>query len=74
MEDEIVKLQEIISHQSEDIDRMNSEIYEQQKEIKRLQTQFSALDRKLENMLNMSSDDGGDIRPFDFSDDKPPHY
>ena len=68
MEDEIIKLQEIIAHQGEDIEKMSVELYTQQKEISILKGELKKVEAKIKNIL---SDSG--IRRSD-EETPPPHY
>lgn len=68
MDDIIIKLQETLFHQGEDIARLSEELYAQQKEISTLNFQVEKLKAKLKSM-----DEGGDIRKPD-EETPPPHY
>jgi uncharacterized coiled-coil protein SlyX len=67
MDDIIIKLQEVISHQGEDILRLSDELYAQQREIISLRDELAKLQAKFE-AANTSE---GTIR---LDNDKPPHY
>jgi SlyX protein len=68
MQDDIIKLQEIISHQQEELARMSDEIYAQQKEIAELQRLFNKLKLQMEQAIAEAAT--GDIGP----ERPPPHY
>lgn len=65
----IIQLQEEVSHQGEYIERLNDELYAQQKEIVELRKQLIKLYEKFES----SSDDGASIRKLE-EETPPPHY
>jgi len=69
MDNDIITIQEIISHQGDEIIRMSRELYIQQLEISRLREQMD----KINIRLNSSSDGGDGIRPVD-QESPPPHY
>lgn len=66
MDEEIVKLQEIISHQGEDLARLSEEYYMQQKEIGQLRNKIDRILAAIEAMAEESN-----TSPVI---DKPPHY
>jgi len=68
MEDEVIKLQEIIAHQGEDIEKMSHELYVQQKEIMQIKESLKKLESKIKGM---GSDSG--IRSLE-EETPPPHY
>ena len=68
MEDIIIKLQEALFHQGEDIARLSEELYAQQKELAMLNFKVEKLTEKLKNI----SEDSG-IRKQD-EETPPPHY
>jgi len=68
MQNEIIKLQEIVSHQQEELARLSDEIFVQQKEIAELHRLFQKLKNQLEQaMTEAAHPDAGPERP-------PPHY
>jgi len=71
MKDEIIKIQEMITHQNEDINRLSHELYMQQKEVLSLSREVKYLRDQIKRIKNNGDDD---IRPFSAQDDKPPHY
>jgi uncharacterized coiled-coil protein SlyX len=68
MDDIIIKLQEVLSHQGEDILRMSDELYTQQREIIALREQLAKLQTKFDAAVNADHD------PIRLDNDKPPHY
>ena len=68
MEDIIIKLQEALFHQGEDIARLSDELYAQQKEISSLNSQVEKLKAKIKSL-----DDGSYIRKPE-EETPPPHY
>ena len=68
MEKDIIKLQEEIAHQGEDIAKMSNELYIQQKEIAQLKEKLLKLEAKIKEQ-------GGDsgIRRVE-EETPPPHY
>ena len=69
MEDEVVKLQELFTHQQEQISGMSAEIYHQQKEISLLQSRVKRLTEKLKDISSEESN----IRRVG-EETPPPHY
>lgn len=69
MDDTIIKLQEAISHQGEDISHMSDVLYAQQKEIENLRQQVIKLAQKLESIRN----DSADTQNIG-AEPPPPHY
>ena len=69
MEDEVVKLQELFTHQQEQISGMSAEIYHQQKEISLLQSRVKRLTQKLKDISSEESN----IRRVG-EETPPPHY
>jgi uncharacterized coiled-coil protein SlyX len=68
MNDEIIKLQEMLIHQGEYIEKMSSELYMQQKEISVLKNKLQKLENKLKEQA-----EGSNIRSLD-EETPPPHY
>ena len=68
MNEAIIKLQEIISHQSEDIARLSDEMYTQQKELAELNARLTKITAKLESMQEIDN-----IRTPE-QESPPPHY
>ena len=68
MEDEIIRLQEMVAHQSSDIEKLSAELYIQQKEIVGLKDKLT----KLENKIKEQGEDSN-IRSLD-EETPPPHY
>jgi uncharacterized coiled-coil protein SlyX len=68
MEKDIIKLQEAIAHQGEDLAKMSHELYLQQKEISQLKDRLFKLETKIKEQ---GSDSG--IRPVE-DETPPPHY
>ena len=67
MEDDIYKLQEIVTNQGEDIQKLSHELYTQQKEI-------AALREVVKNLKNkMDAHKENIIRPIQ-EEEPPPHY
>lgn len=64
----IIKLQETLAHQSEEISRLSEELYIQQKEIAALQVQINHLQAKLETVTEAAT-----MRSLD-QEVPPPHY
>jgi uncharacterized coiled-coil protein SlyX len=69
MEETIIQMQEILSHQSEDIARMSDELYTQQREIIALREQLAKLQSKLE-----AAPQDELLLPQLNNYEKPPHY
>lgn len=69
MENDIIKIQEIISHQGDEISRLSAELYAQQKEINKLGEQL----KKLQARFKVATGDEEGIRPTD-QEVPPPHY
>lgn len=69
MENDIVALQEIVSHQQEEIARISDELYTQQREITALRNELASL----RAVLKASAGDGFQIRSPD-QETPPPHY
>lgn len=69
MDEMIIRLQEAIAHQGEDILRLSDELYTQQKEIADLRRQLQLLHAK----LKAASEEGTGIRPAN-EETPPPHY
>lgn len=68
MDDNIIKLQEALFHQGEDIAKLSEELYAQQKEIASLQMKIIRLENKLDAIAN-----GSNIRKPE-EETPPPHY
>ena len=68
MDDEIIKLQEIVAHQGSDIEKISKELYLQQKEVYKLQEKVRKLEDKIKNINNDSG-----IRELE-DETPPPHY
>ena len=68
MDKAIIKLQEALLHQGEDISRMQDEMYAQQKEIAKLAKEIERLKAK----FAASSDESQIRRPEE--ETPPPHY
>jgi len=69
MNDEIMALQEMVAHQSQDIAWLSDELHTQQKEIARLHQQLEALHAKLQ----AATEEGGGAQTPDRGP-PPPHY
>lgn len=68
MEQDIIKLQEMMAYQQEELTRLSEELYVQQREILRLTQLCDTLKHQLEHMAaDASSPDRGPEPP-------PPHY
>ena len=68
MNDIIIKIEEVLTHQGEDIARMSEELYTQQKELAALRGQVTKLTDKIKSLQ-----EEGNIRPVD-EETPPPHY
>jgi SlyX protein len=66
-EQRIDELETRLAHQDQAILELSDEIYEQQKQIARLELQCRELVERIESLA------GGDA-PTDAGDEKPPHY
>ena len=70
MEKALITLQELVSHQSEDIARLSDELYAQQKEVARLKNDLTQLKSDIAN-----SKDRADAESETSPDNqRPPHY
>lgn len=67
MDNAIMKLQEIVSHQQEELSRLSDELYLQQKHIAELQEALRGMRRR---MQEISESQAGDNTP----EPPPPHY
>lgn len=68
MEDTIIQLEMQLAYQREDIDKLSSELFAQQKEIAQLKKLLVEMYDKVRSMeANRSASDGSDEPP-------PPHY
>lgn len=68
MEETIIKLQELIEHQREDIANLSHELYTQQKEVALLKKHLLKLHDKMQSIENnRGAANAGDEPP-------PPHY
>lgn len=65
----IIKLQEALAHQGEDMVRLSEELYTQQKEIAQLRSQVTRLQAKLQAAV----EEGSVVRSID-QETPPPHY
>lgn len=65
----LITLQEIVSHQQEEITRLSDELYAQQKDILQLRAELASL----RAMLKASAGDGFQIRS-QAEETPPPHY
>lgn len=66
MEDDIIKLQEIVSHQQEELARLSEELYVQQREIAELRLLCGNLKTRLEQTEA--------AQPVQGPEPRPPHY
>ena len=66
MDKDIIALQEMLAHQSLEIEKLSDELYAQQKETTKLGREVKRLSTQLE-MLSHQQSDGADEPP-------PPHY
>lgn len=69
MKETIITLQEVVSHQGEEILRLSDELYVQQKEIAELRSQLMLLQAKLQAAV----EEGAGVRSID-QETPPPHY
>jgi uncharacterized coiled-coil protein SlyX len=69
MQDEIIKLQELLSYQSHELAQLSDVVYAQSKEIDNLQRQLSNLKNELETLRS----EGSEIKSAT-QETKPPHY
>lgn len=68
MEKDLIALQELVSHQSEDIARLSDELYAQQKEISQLKYDLAQLKTEISSAKEQpESDNSSDAQ-------RPPHY
>lgn len=67
MEEDIITLQELVAHQSLEIEQLSGELHMQQKEVKQLQLQMKKLRADMEDSAN---DDPRQSLP----EPPPPHY
>ena len=74
MEKILITLQELISHQGEDIERLSHELYRQQKEITQLKNEVSALKNELASAKANTSDYGDSEGDASTDNQRPPHY
>lgn len=69
MEKEIIKLQETVAHQGNEISELSDELYNQHKELNAIKDYLKVLEAKLQSALDSDSNIN---RPQD--DAPPPHY
>lgn len=65
MQDDIIKLQEMVSYQQEEISRLSDELFRQQRLMDELRGKLAAFQSQLEEI-------GESLNPAD--DRPPPHY
>ncbi len=68
MEKDLIALQELISHQSDDIARLSDELYAQQKEVAQLKSDLVQLKAEVASAKDQSD---SEMSP---DDQPPPHY
>lgn len=68
MDDTLIKLQELVEYQREDIASLSAELYIQQKEVAKLKKQMLKLHDKIQGIENNRSAAGSSDEP------PPPHY
>lgn len=69
MDNALITLQEIVSHQAMQISQLSDELYAQQREITELRTQLNRLHQKYQQLSERQSDNA-DTLP----EPPPPHY
>lgn len=69
MEKDIIKLQEIVAHQGNEISELGDELYNQHKEIEALKNYLKLMEAKIQAAMDSESNIN---QPQD--DSPPPHY